>query len=295
MRLRIQPLLIVYALVIAGCASWQALLGAAAALAIHEAGHCLAARLAGETLRSVELTPFGGVITYGGSPRKGLTGFAVAAAGPLSNYLAALLAPSVSGMLGTDLTRAFVQANLAMLCINLLPALPLDGGRMIFSVGYYLLPVSALINVLTSLGIAAGALMLALAVGALHMLGKLNGSLVIVGIYMMLCAARSRSVMLAENLYAVVQERCGKRDGVQRMQLFRVPPQTPLYDLLEPMERTAACAFVYEDETGEHVVGEKQLCLALLRNPSETIARAECVQQTDGEMADSAGKSQICP
>ena len=53
MRLRIQPLLIVYALVIVGCASWQALLGASVALAIHEAGHCLAARLAGETLRSV--------------------------------------------------------------------------------------------------------------------------------------------------------------------------------------------------------------------------------------------------
>ncbi|MGN0995799.1 MAG: hypothetical protein ACI4PG_02730, partial [Candidatus Ventricola sp.] len=281
MRIRIQPLLIVYALIIAACASWQVLLGTFAALAIHEAGHCLAGKLAGETLRSVELTPFGGVITYGGSPRKGWPGFAVAAAGPLSNYLAMLLAPSASCVLGTELTRAFVQANLAMLCINLLPALPLDGGRMVFSIGYYLLPVSALITVLTRLGIAAGALMLGMAGYGLYMLGQLNGSLVIVGVYLMLCAARSRHVMLAENLYAVVQERCGRQDEVRRVHLFRVPAQTPLYALLDPMERTTACAFVYEDETGEHVVGERQLCLALLRNPTEAIAYAGCAQATD--------------
>lgn len=295
MRLRIQPLLIVYALIIAACASWQVLLGTFAALALHEAGHCLASRLAGETLRSVELTPFGGVITYGGSPRKGLPGFAVAAAGPLSNYLAMLLAPSVSGVLGAEITRAFVQANLAMLCINLLPALPLDGGRMVFSVGYYLLPVSALITALTRLGMAAGALMLVLAGYGLHRLGQLNGSLVIVGIYLMLCAARSRRVMLAENLYAVVQERCGKQDGVRHIRLYRVSAQTPLYALLEPMERTAACAFIYEDETGEHVVGERQLCLALLRDPAESIARAPLLAEDSRKKADSPDKSQICP
>lgn len=295
MRVRIHPLMIVYALLIAVCASWHVLLGTFAALAIHEAGHCLAGRIAGETMRSVELTPFGGVITYGGSPRKGLPGFAVAAAGPLSNYLAMLLAPYGSVVLGAELTRAFVQANLAMLCINLLPALPLDGGRMVFCVGYYLLPVSALITVLTRLGMAAGVMMLALAGYGLRMLGQMNGSLVIVGIYLMICAARSRHVMLAENLYAVVQERCGKQDGVRRMQMYRISPQTPLYALLEPMERTAACAFVYEDETGEHVVGERQLCLALLRNPMESIADAECVQKTNRKMKESSGKSQICP
>ena len=101
--------------------------------------------------------------------------------------------------------------------------------------------------------------------------------------------------MLAENLYAVVQERCGQHSGVRRMQLYRVPAKTQLYTLLEPMERTQACAFLYEDETGEHVIGERQLCLALLGDPMATIDQVGKAQEAGGKMGESIGKSQICP
>ncbi|MDY3833290.1 MAG: hypothetical protein SOZ79_12525, partial [Candidatus Ventricola sp.] len=98
--------------------------------------------------------------------------------------------------------------------------------------------------------------------------------LLMIGGYLMLCARRSRAEVLAQNLYAVVQERQENPDGIRSMRLYRVPQDIRVQALLEPMERATCAAFVFEDAQGIHVVGEKDVCRFLLDAPSLTLAQA---------------------
>ena len=278
MSIRIHPAFALYLLSMAAFSSWQMTLCAMGALLVHEAGHYAAGRLLGEQIAQVELTPFGGVMTYapGRSPSKGIRGVCVASAGPLGNYLALLAASSAQGqrLLGSEGTQAFLMANLAMLCLNLLPVLPLDGGNIVFSIGYYFLPAARLIALLTACGMLAGLGLAALALYGLVWLGTLNCSLLIIGGYLMLCARRSRAVMLAQNLYAVVQERQERPEEIRTLRLYRVPGDFRVQALLEPMERASCAAFVFEDAQGVHAVDEREVCRLLLETPSLTLEQA---------------------
>ena len=106
------------------------------ALLIHEAAHLAVGHSMGERIESIELTPFGGIIHYssGASPHKGVKGVAVAAAGPLANYaLIGLMSfPEMQLFLPYCFIRQAILMNAGMMFLNLLPVLPLDGGRIVF-------------------------------------------------------------------------------------------------------------------------------------------------------------------
>lgn len=278
MRVRIHPAFALYLLSMAVFSSWRMTLCAVGALLVHEAGHYAAALLLGERIVRVELTPFGGVMTYapGKSPSKGIRGVCVAAAGPLGNALAILAAAAqpVQHLLGCDGVQALIAANLAMLCLNLLPVLPLDGGNIVFCIGYYLFPAARLITLLSACGVLVGMGLVLLALYGLIRLGTLNSSLLMIGGYLVLCAGRGRAEVLAQNLYAVVQERQERPEGIRAFRLYRVPQDIRVQALLEPLERAPCAAFVFEDALGVHAVGERDVCRFLLENPSLTLAQA---------------------
>ena len=110
--------------------------GLLAALAVHEAGHLAMARALGVRVNALRLMPFGGAIDLGNpyalAPPKLL---AVAAAGPLGNLLGVLFASALTqlGLLHPRAFLNFLGLSLALMLFNLLPALPLDGGRMLFA------------------------------------------------------------------------------------------------------------------------------------------------------------------
>ena len=287
MRIRIHPAFVLYLLSMAVFSSWQMTLCAAGALLVHEAGHYAVSRLLGEQIEKVELTPFGGVMTYAASrsPSKGIRGVCVAAAGPAANCLALLAAASMQGqrLLGEAGAQRVIMSNLAMMCLNLLPVLPLDGGRIVFSIGYYVFPAADLIRLLTACGMLAGFGLMLFALYGLIVMGTLNCSLLMIGGYMMICARRGTADILAQNLYAVVQERQENTQGIRALQVYHVLPDVPMQALLEPMERAPCAAFVFEDAQGIHVVEEKDVCRFLLETPSLTLAQA-VEQKKSGEL-----------
>ena len=284
MKIRVRASFLLYLATLALLGSAGMGLGAAAALFVHELAHLLAGRCVGERFERMELTPFGGVMTAAGesSPVKGWRGALVAAAGPLGNYAAilALSAPALQALLGHELARQIMLANAVMMAFNLLPALPLDGGRIAFSLGCYALGVSRTIRVLSDLGVALGAAMLAMSGFGMARWGVLNLSALIVGGYLIVLALKVRTAMLAQNLYAVIHERCARASRVRRMQLFEAPADAPLLALLEPMERCDAAGFIVRSEGAARFVGEETVCLALLSDPTAQIGR---VSEKNGE------------
>ena len=104
------------------------------ALAAHECAHLALAGAAGFRPVSLHLMPFGGAVTLAEDLHlRPAAEFLVAVAGPAANLLLAALA---SWLRSLPLTQgppaAFaVWVNLGLAAVNLLPAEPLDGGRVL--------------------------------------------------------------------------------------------------------------------------------------------------------------------
>lgn len=115
-----------------------AALGLFASVVLHELGHAIVARLYGVQTLEIRLWFLGGVAQFKDIPRRRGAEALVAIAGPITSILLALLLwaaiPRIE--LGATATTilAYLAATNAMLAVfNLLPAIPLDGGRVLRS------------------------------------------------------------------------------------------------------------------------------------------------------------------
>jgi Zn-dependent protease/CBS domain-containing protein len=107
-------------------------------LVLHELGHALQARRDGVRIEGITLWLFGGVAKFVGRFPSAGAEFRIAVAGPLVTLTlgicfsaAAGIWPQPGAVRAVLLWLAYI--NLALLVFNLLPAMPLDGGRVLRS------------------------------------------------------------------------------------------------------------------------------------------------------------------
>jgi len=107
---------------------------------LHEFGHALAARRFGIHTPDITLLPIGGLARLERMPEKPMQELIVAIAGPLVNVaIILLLFPFASGNVddmnferfGAGLVTMVMYANIVLVLFNLIPAFPMDGGRVL--------------------------------------------------------------------------------------------------------------------------------------------------------------------
>jgi Zn-dependent protease/predicted transcriptional regulator len=107
-----------------------------ASILLHELGHSLMAMRHGIEIRSITLFIFGGVARLAHDPENGRSEFKIAMAGPLVSvalgaffYVASTV--SLLSEAAQSVARYLAFINVAIAVFNLVPAFPLDGGRLL--------------------------------------------------------------------------------------------------------------------------------------------------------------------
>ncbi|MFT5522755.1 MAG: Zn-dependent protease [Pirellulaceae bacterium] len=146
---------------------------------LHEFGHALAARRFGIGTKDITLLPIGGVARLDRIPRKPGQEFLIAVAGPAVNVAIALILGVVLFLTGS-LTQAFsfslvgssflfnlLAVNIGLVVFNMIPAFPMDGGRVFRSVLAFFLPYVKATDIAATVGqvVAVGFGILAVSFG----------------------------------------------------------------------------------------------------------------------------------
>src|SRR5829696_944885 len=111
----------------------------------HEFGHIFAARRYGIRTPDVTLWPIGGVASLERIPEKPSEELAVALAGPAVNVVIAIALMILLGSLapaditkiedpGLGLIARLASANIFLVLFNMIPAFPMDGGRVLHAI-----------------------------------------------------------------------------------------------------------------------------------------------------------------
>jgi Zn-dependent protease len=186
---------------------------------IHELGHTVHAQALGIPVRRIVLLPIGGLAQLARLPENPRDELRVAAAGPAANFALALmlgalaalwvlaepntlpLALRLRGALQTATPSLFgllvylTFANLGLALFNLLPAFPMDGGRILRSLLAMFLPRLAATRVVTWIGWLIGVLLTLMGLGLARSMGiSASVGTVVVGLFTLAGAGLEESL-----------------------------------------------------------------------------------------------------
>ena len=170
---------------------------------LHELGHALAARRFGIRTREIVLLPIGGVARLERMPEKPAQEMVVALAGPAVNVVILTLLGGVLMALGAhpatvwaraqaDSTLEFLLlANVAMIAFNLIPAFPMDGGRVLRAGLAMFLPYVRATRIASLVG--QGFALLFAGVGVLYF--RESPALVFIALFVFVIAGEERALV----------------------------------------------------------------------------------------------------
>lgn len=197
------------------------LLGAGAALLLHEWAHALTARGLGARVEGMELYPFGACVRMegGGAWQEELL---IAVAGPLCGTVAAAVALLIMRIFpgaGVVLTP-FFRCNISLSLINLLPGYPLDGGRGLACLLEKRWGHSRSVRLAAWSGVGVGVCLLALSIWGM-LRGQRNPTILLFALFLFVAAGREL-VSLPESRLLDMSRRKERMQAGRRAEVYQI-------------------------------------------------------------------------
>ena len=229
---------------------------------LHELGHSLVAQAVGVKVHDITLWPIGGVARLSAMPRRPLHEFLITAAGPAVNVVLALLLAGVAvawigpsrllnifttgrglarlldAQTGQSLVLLLALQNILLVAFNLIPAFPMDGGRLLRSLLAGFLTFRTATRLASWIGQG-----LALVLIGVSFIPPGNIFLTLVGGFVFLSAWQERShVTMSESLHGLTV-----RDAMQPLGQ-RLARGDRLADVAERIAASPQSAFVVVED-----------------------------------------------
>ena len=182
----------------------ESLIGVAQLLAVfgcvllHELGHAMAARRYGIRTRDIVLLPIGGVARLQRMPERPSQEVVVALAGPAVNVVIAATLAAIFRLLSdphplvADALQALLYVNLLMLGFNLIPAFPMDGGRVLRALLAMRMSYVRATRIAAGVGQAIALVFAVVGFAVFH-----NPMLIFVGLFVFLMAGEEQAIARA--------------------------------------------------------------------------------------------------
>ncbi|HRV08192.1 MAG TPA: site-2 protease family protein, partial [Acidobacteriota bacterium] len=223
-----------------------AALGLFGSILLHELGHSLVGRLFQLRIRRITLWLLGGMAQFERIPRHRGTEAVMAIAGPLTSILVGVVAAASLEFLPADrpawrFTLTYLMyMNLILAMFNLLPALPLDGGRVLRSLLALRMPYLRATQISASLS-----RFIALLMGLLGLL--------VVNVWLILLAFFIYMAVGGEAQYATVSTtlRGIRVADVMTRNVHTIPEEMTVAELVQKMFAERYLAYPVVDRQGE--------------------------------------------
>lgn len=244
---------------------------------LHELGHVAAARRYGIATPYIILLPIGGIAALRSMPRQPRHELAVAAAGPAVNVVIALAIAAALRLYGQDptpfaaapgetvsLSVSLMNANIALVLFNLLPAFPMDGGRMLRAGLAMRMDYARATRIAAAMGQA-----FALLLGAMGLL--VNPLLVLIAVVVYVGAGQEAEMVRIQALTAGHPAAAAMATGLRTL-----APDAALHDARGPLLHSSQDVFPLVDEAGrlEGIVTAADLISALGRGEQHRLTRS---------------------
>jgi Zn-dependent protease/CBS domain-containing protein len=264
-----------------------------ACVVAHEFGHIFTARRFGVTTPTVTLLPIGGVAQLERIPEKPREEFLVAIAGPAVNIVIAVALVLLFGAslepgnlaamdnAAVGIADRLAIANVFLVLFNIIPAFPMDGGRVLRAALASRLGYERATEIAASIG-----QFVAFGLGFLGLFG--NPLLIFIAIFVYLAAASEAQ------LVAVRAMSRGVPVGAAMITQFAtLPPDAPIDHAIETLLHTSQNEFPVVDGTGRPagVLGRSDLIRALkqfgpdarvadvMTSPVPTVGHRACLEE----------------
>ncbi len=178
---------------------WKAVLSIVASISlfvavlIHELSHSILSKRSGIEVKAIVLFIFGGVSMIEEVPEEPNKEIAIAAAGPLTSLVLAAISYGVAMFVLPVFFIVFGNFNLVLAIFNLLPAFPLDGGRILRGI------IAKRMNFINATRVAAETgKALAIAMGAVGLF--MSPWLILIALFIYIGANEEEKMVLVENI-----------------------------------------------------------------------------------------------
>lgn len=241
------------------CGQMACMAVALLSILMHEGAHALVGTVLGQRLERIELTPLGAVLRVEEDaqlpPWKRLV---MLIAGPVMTFLLCSVAVALTraGLLVAALGCTLFVSNLSILLLNLLPALPLDGGRILLLLLEALLPAQQAHRILRWIGNALGFGLIVLNMGVSWRLGGWNLSLAIAGCCLLYCSAASLTTRaMAEYRFLLDRKIRLEQKGSLRVTCLAALHTRTLRQLVRSLPQRRSCIFLCYEAGSMQLMG----------------------------------------
>jgi len=223
-RVQVHLLAVLLLLISMLLSGFRAALTVVSAIVLHEAGHIAVGKLLDMQTNSMEIMPFGAKIQLQNAYCEPLAKlFLMSAAGPAVS--------AASGALSYALGWVEpAQANFLLATFNLLPALPLDGGRMLYAALSPGIGRRRALKTGIFYGRCLAVLLSAIAVGGALAGGPFNVTVAVASVFLFPTASKEHAALNDACAHGLLRQAHEKRP--MRVRTFAVDADTPPHEAL---------------------------------------------------------------